>query len=160
MFIHFPLFSPFMTFQLPIYMVIWWCPTTQYTPFFVFVPDTVDLIWFDSFHILYDSLIMFILSFSFLKQRERIHLSVRVYLCSFNIFVLAKFISVDSLWFIDRMILLVYMSENIFKMWWQILWIVSFIPLSTIIFVFLQMFYHCPGMHLNWRHFHLYQACF
>ena len=57
---------------------------------------------------------MFALSFNFLKQRERIHLYVHVYLCSFNILVLAKFISVDSLWFIDHMILLVGMSENFF----------------------------------------------
>lgn len=71
-------------------------------------------IWFDSFPILYDSLIMFALSFNFLKQRERIHLYVHVYLCSFNILILAKFISVDSLWFIDHMILLVGMSENFF----------------------------------------------
>lgn len=43
-----------------------------------FVPDTVYLIWFDSFHILYDSLITLILSFNFLKQREYICVCMHV----------------------------------------------------------------------------------
>lgn len=108
----FPLFSPFMTFQLPIYMVIWWHPTAQYIPFFVFVPDTVYLIWFFSYLVWFSYHVHTLTSWN--RERERIHLCMHAYLCSFNIFVIAKFISVDSLWFIGCMILLVCMSEDFF----------------------------------------------